>query len=238
MKVHYLLLLGLLGLAVSIPVEELEGGEDTALAPLDFNSEEYGLDDLGDDDETNDDEDLRGGRRLRGAVHKITKIFRKPDKKVVKVVKIFHSPIHQKSGRPNIQPSLAKTSTQLPKNTTTDDYVRRLRDEININHITFMRMYNVEMDKWRNLTRKSHLTEEEYKKAQKHLANKYAEWRRSLDDLKAQNSTIANLKYKDADYQNEMGLLSYLYEYIKVFRSLKQKDAYLKHSCICNTTKL
>ncbi len=237
MKVHYLLLLGLLGLAVSIPVEELEGGEDTALAPLDFSSEEYGLDDLG-DDETNDDEELRGGRRFRGAVHKITKIFRKPDKKVVKVVKIFHSPIHQKSGRSNIQPSLAKTSTQLPKNTTTDDYVRRLKDEININHITFMRMYNVEMDKWRNLTRKSHLTEEEYKKAQKHLANKYAEWRRSLDDLKAQNSTIANLKYKDADYQNEMGLLSYLYEYIKVFRSLKQKDAYLKHSCICNTTKL
>ena len=241
MKVHYLLLLGLLGLAVSIPVDELEGGEDTALAPVeDFSGEDYGLDDFGENEDTNnDDEDLRGGRRWRDAVHKVKRIFHKPNKKVVKVITIVHSPIHQKSGRSKKSPIAAKLSTILPENgTLTDNYVGKLKSEIEISHITFMKVYNAEMDKWRNLTRKSHITEEEYKKAQKHLADKYAEWRQSLDDLKAQNSTLANLKYKDADYQNEMGLLSYLYEYVKIFRSLKQKDAFLKHSCICNTTKI
>lgn len=234
MKVHYLLLLGLLGFVVSIPVEELEGSEDTALTTLDDFNEDYGLDDLGDDDETNMDEDLRGGRRLRGAVHKIKKIFHKPNKKVVKITKVIrNSPIHQKSSPSNKSSYPAKTSTKLP-----DNYVRQLKDEIEVNHITFMKVYNAEREKWRNLTRRTHITEEEYKKAQRHLADKYAEWRRSLDELKAQNGTMVSLNYKDADYQTEKGLLTYLYEYIKVFRSLKQKDAYLKHACICNTTKI
>ena len=164
---------------------------------------------IDDEDYESGDEDLVGGRR------------------VVSVVKIIHK------HKPSTYPPQVKL---LPTNSTA--YVLHLKTDIEEQHKAFMKVYNTELERLRNLTRRSHITEDEYKKAQKLLNVRYADWNRALEDLRVSNSTLTNLKYKETDYKNEVGLLTYLYEYIKIFRSVKDKETLLKHSCICNSTKV
>lgn len=164
---------------------------------------------IDDEDYESGDEDLVGGRRI------------------VSVVKIIHKP------KPSTYPPQVKL---LPTNSTA--YVLHLKTDIEEQHKAFMKVYNTELERLRNLTRRSHITEDEYKKAQKLLNVRYADWKRALEDLRVSNSTLTNLKYKETDYKNEVGLLTYLYEYIKIFRSVKDKETLLKHSCICNSTKV
>jgi hypothetical protein len=143
-------------------------------------------------------------------------------RRVVSVVKIVK------------KPSTSSPPATLP----TSNYVAHLKTDIEAQHTAFMKVYNTELDRLRNLTKRTHLTEAEYKRAQLHLHQRYTDWRKSLEDLRISNSTLTSLKYKADDYKNEVGLLSYLYEYIKIFRSVKDKEALMKHSCICNSTKI
>lgn len=129
-------------------------------------------------------------------------------------------------------------TSPIPAKLPTSNYVAHLKTDIEAQHTAFMKVYNTELDRLRNLTKRTHLTEAEYKRAQLHLHQRYTDWRKSLEDLRISNSTLTSLKYKADDYKNEVGLLSYLYEYIKIFRSVKDKEALMKHSCICNSTKI
>jgi hypothetical protein len=130
------------------------------------------------------------------------------------------------------------STSPIPATLPTDNYVAHLKTDIEAQHTSFMKVYNTELYRLRNLTRRSHITEAEYKKAQLLLNRRYAEWKKTLEDLRVSNSTLTSLKYKADDYKNEVGLLSYLYEYIKIFRSVKDKETLMKHSCICNSTKI
>lgn len=143
-------------------------------------------------------------------------------RRVVSVVKIVKRPL----------------TSPIPAKLPTNVYVANLKTDIEAQHTAFMKTYNAELERIRKLTKRTHLTEAEYKKAQLVLNQRYADWRKALDDLRISNSTLTSLKYKETDYKNEVGLLSYLYEYIKIFRSVKDKETLLKHSCICNSTKI
>lgn len=143
-------------------------------------------------------------------------------RRVVSVVKIVKRP----------------STSPIPAKLPTSNYVAHLKTDIEAQHTSFMKVYNTELDRLRNLTRRSHITEAEYKRAQLLLNQRYAEWKKTLEDLRVSNSTLTSLKYKADDYKNEVGLLSYLYEYIKIFRSVKDKETLMKHSCICNSTKI
>jgi plasmid replication initiation protein len=115
------------------------------------------------------------------------------------------------------------------------NYVDALKNEIEKSHKNFMKVYNQELSKLRDLTKKKDMKELDYSKAQSVVENRYKDFQKALDDIKKQNSTLTKLKDED-DYEEEKHLVSHFNEYVKVYKSLLIKNRYIKHNCICNNT--
>ena len=115
------------------------------------------------------------------------------------------------------------------------NYVAALSAEIEKSHKDFMRVYNAELKKLRDLTLKKDMRESDYSKAKGTLDLKYKEFQRALDDIRSQNATLVKLKGDD-DYEEEKHLVSHFNEYVKVYKSLLVKNRFIRHHCICNNT--
>jgi hypothetical protein len=113
------------------------------------------------------------------------------------------------------------------------NYVKALSDEIEKSHKDFMKVYDAELKKLRELTLKRDMREGDYSKAKGALDLKYKEFQRALDDIRSQNATLVKLKGDD-DYEEEKHLVSHFNEYVKVYKSLLVKDKFIRHHCICN----
>lgn len=115
------------------------------------------------------------------------------------------------------------------------NYVDALKNEIEKSHKNFMKVYNQELSKLRDLTKKKDMKELDYRQAQSVVENRYKDFQKALDDIRKQNSTLTKLKDED-DYEEEKHLVSHFNEYVKVYKSLLIKNRYIKHNCICNNT--
>jgi hypothetical protein len=115
------------------------------------------------------------------------------------------------------------------------NYVDALKNEIEKAHKDFMKVYNQELGKLRDLTKKRDMKELDYRQAKSVVENRYKDFQKALDDIRRQNSTLTKLK-DDDDYEEEKHLVSHFNEYVKVYKSLIIKDRYIKHNCICNNT--
>lgn len=269
MRPYYLLaLLPLLFSAscvYTLPVDELAISNDD----LDFTNaheaEDYGADDFSlglDDDENADDEDLRGGRRIRQAVKKVFKRDKKSPApapapaKVVAKVEPKPSPASAPKSKPkstNLSSSSAVIrrlpavlpvsvathkiikvpQTQSEKADKVARYISILNTDIDKNHEAFMTQYNAELAKLKEISRKKLYTEEEYLKAQRELHAKYKVWRDTLHAFSISNSTLSSLRLHNSSFVEEKNLLTHLYEYVKMFST---KQGYYKHNCVCNAT--
>lgn len=267
MRPYYLLaLLPLLFSAscvYTLPVDELAISNDD----LDFTNadeaEDYGADDFSlglDDDENADDEDLRGGRRIRRAIKKVFKRPKKsapaPAPKVVAKVRVKpstrpatkskpKSPVVSSSSAvirrlPAVLPVSVAThkiikvpQTQSDKADKVARYISILNTDIDKNHEAFMTEYNAELAKLKEISRKKLYTEEEYLKAQRELHAKYKVWRDTLHAFSISNSTLSSLRLHNSSFVEEKNLLTHLYEYVKMFST---KQGYYKHNCVCNAT--
>ncbi len=267
MRPYYLLaLLPLLFSAscvYTLPVDELAIYNDD----LDFTNadeaEDYGADDFSlglDDDENADDENLRGGRRIRRAVKKVFKRSKKsapaprskksapapaPAKVVAKVKpKPSPRPAPKSSSVIRRLPAVLPVSvathkiikvpqTQSEKADKVARYISVLNTDIDKNHEAFMTQYNAELAKLKEISRKKLYTEEEYLKAQRELNSKYKVWRDTLHAFSISNSTLSSLRLHNSSFVEEKNLLTHLYEYVKMFST---KQGYYKHNCVCNAT--
>jgi len=268
MRPYYLLaLLPLLFSAscvYTLPVDELAISNDD----LDFTNadeaEDYGADDFSlglDDDETADDEDLRGGRRIRQAIKKVFKRSKKSapapaPAKVVAEVKSKPSPRPAPKSKPkptNLSSSssvirrlpavlpvsvathkiIKVPQTQSEKADKVAHYISILNTDIDKNHEAFMTQYNAELAKLKEISRKKLYTEEEYLKAQRELNAKYKVWKDTLHAFSVSNSTLSSLRHHNSSFVEEKNLLTHLYEYVKMFST---KQGYYKHNCVCNAT--
>lgn len=266
MRPYYLLaLLPLLFSAscvYTLPVDELAISNDD----LDFTNadeaEDYGADDFSlglDDDETADDEDLRGGRRIRQAIKKVFKRSKKSapapaPAKVVAKVKPSPRPAPKSKPKPtNLSSSSAVIrrlpavlpvsvathkiikvpQTQSEKADKVAHYISVLNTDIDKNHQAFMTQYNAELAKLKEISRKKLYTEEEYLKAQRELNAKYKVWKDTLHAFSVSNSTLSSLRHHNSSFVEEKNLLTHLYEYVKMFST---KQGYYKHNCVCNAT--
>ena len=115
------------------------------------------------------------------------------------------------------------------------NYVDALKNEIEKSHKDFMKMYNAELTKLRELTKMKDMKELDYSKAKSVVESKFKDFQKALDDIRRQNTTLVKLKGDD-DYEEEKHLVSHFNEYVKVYKSLLIKDRYIKHNCICNNT--
>ena len=115
------------------------------------------------------------------------------------------------------------------------NYVDALKMEIEKSHVSFMKMYNLELTKLRELTKMKNMKEFDYSKAKSVVESRYKDFQKALDAIRKQNSTLVKLKGDD-DYEEEKHLVSHFNEYVKVYKSLLVKDRYIKHNCICNNT--
>jgi acetyl-CoA carboxylase alpha subunit len=134
---------------------------------------------------------------------------------------------------------LPSTTTEphktLHKMMNKKNYVDALKMEIEKSHVNFMKMYNLELTKLRELTKRKDMKEFDYSKARSVVESRYKDFQKALDDIRRQNSTLTKLKGDD-DYEEEKHLVTHFNEYVKVYKSLLVKDRYIKHNCICNNT--
>ena len=246
------LLLALLPLLFSssvvytLPIEELSN-DVSYLTHDDYASEDYGSADfsLGLDEPETTDEDLRGGRRIRQAVKQILRKPAKtapapaPAKPVAKPVSP-PPPAVLRRAAPAVLPVSAAThvivrapQTQSAKADKVAHYISILNTDIDKNHEAFMKQYNAELAKLREISKRKLYTEEEYLKAQQQLHSKYKVWKDTLHAFSVSNSTLASLRHHNGTFVEEKNLLTHLYEYVKMFST---KQGYYKHNCVCNAT--
>ncbi len=228
----------------TLPIDELAVSSND----LDFTNaeeaEDYGADDFSDDSYANDDEDLRGGRRIRQAIKRI--ILRRsspaPQRKAIPVPRPAPQPAPTVIRRvaPAVLPVSVAThkiikvpQTQSEKANKVANYISILNTDIDKNHQVFMSQYNSELAKLREISKKKLYTEEEYLKAQRELNAKYKMWKDTLHAFSISNSTLSSLRSHNSSFTEEKNLLTHLYEYVKMFST---KQGYYKHNCVCNAT--
>jgi hypothetical protein len=232
----------------ALPIDDVSLSAST---DLDFanaeDAEDYslGFDDLS----ANEDEDLRGGRRIRQAVKAVKKILRPPPRPASSkpVAKPAPPPVVKSravSPPPPVAPTVLPVSvvthkivrvpqTQSEKANKVATYISILNTDIDKNHKVFMDQYNAELAKLREISKKKLYTEEEYLKAQRELNAKYKIWKDTLHAFSISNSTLSSLRHHNSSFTEEKNLLTHLYEYVKMFST---KQGYYKHNCVCNAT--
>jgi hypothetical protein len=232
----------------ALPIDDVSLSAST---DLDFanaeDAEDYslGFDDLS----TNEDEDLRGGRRIRQAVKAVKKILRPPPRPAPSkpVAKPAPPPVVKSravSPPPPVAPAVLPVSvathkmirvpqTQSEKANKVATYISILNTDIDKNHKVFMDQYNGELAKLREISKKKLYSEEEYLKAQRELNAKYKIWKDTLHAFSISNSTLSSLRHHNSSFVEEKNLLTHLYEYVKMFST---KQGYYKHNCVCNAT--
>jgi hypothetical protein len=226
----------------AVPIDELALSQSS---DLDFTNadeaEDYGAADfelgLGSDDDANEDEDLRGGRRR---VYKaVKKILAKP-KRESAPKPAPAAPTVIRRAAPVVLPVSVAThkfipvpATQSAKADKVAHYISVLNTDIDKNHRVFMDQYNAELAKLRSISKKKLYTEEEYLKAQRELNAKYKVWKDTLHAFSVSNSTLSSLRHHNSSFTEEKNLLTHLYEYVKMFST---KQGYYKHNCVCNAT--
>jgi len=232
----------------ALPIDDVSLSAST---DLDFanaeDAEDYslGFDDLS----TNEDEDLRGGRRIRQAVKAVKKILRPPPRPASSkpVAKPAPPPVVKSravSPPPPVAPAVLPVSvathkmirvpqTQSEKANKVATYISILNTDIDKNHKVFMDQYNGELAKLREISKKKLYSEEEYLKAQRELNAKYKIWKDTLHAFSISNSTLSSLRHHNSSFVEEKNLLTHLYEYVKMFST---KQGYYKHNCVCNAT--
>jgi hypothetical protein len=247
MRPYYLLaLLPLLFSASCVYTLPIDDVSLSASTDLDFaNAEEADDYSLGFDDvaEDNADEDLRGGRRIRQAVKKIFPKKAPPPapRPAPPVVKKAPAPA---PAPPPVAPAVLPVSvathkiikvpqTQSAKADKVAQYISILNTDIDKNHQVFMKQYNAELAKLREISKKKHYTEKKYLKAQRELNAKYKVWKDTLHLFSVSNSTLSSLRHHNSSFTEEKNLLTHLYEYVKMFST---KQGYYKHNCVCNAT--
>lgn len=233
MRPYYLLaLLPLLFSASCVYALPIDDVSLSASTDLDFaNAEDADDYSLGFDDlSSNEDEDLRGGRRIRQAVKRV--LARKK------------APPAPAPAPPPVAPAVLPVSfathkivqvpqTQSEKANKVAQYISILNTDIDKNHQVFMNQYNAELAKLREISKKKLYTEEEYLKAQRELNAKYKVWKDTLHLFSVSNSTLSSLRHHNSSFTEEKNLLTHLYEYVKMFST---KQGYYKHNCVCNAT--
>jgi len=213
----------------ALPIDDVSLSAST---DLDFaNAEDADDYSLGFDDlSSNEDEDLRGGRRIRQAVKRV--LARKK------------APPAPAPAPPPVAPAVLPVSfathkivqvpqTQSAKANKVAQYISILNTDIDKNHKVFMTQYNAELAKLREISKKKLYTEEEYLKAQRELNAKYKVWKDTLHLFSVSNSTLSSLRHHNSSFTEEKNLLTHLYEYVKMFST---KQGYYKHNCVCNAT--
>jgi len=233
MRPYYLLaLLPLLFSASCVYALPIDDVSLSASTDLDFaNAEDADDYSLGFDDlSSNEDEDLRGGRRIRQAVKRV--LARKK------------APPAPAPAPPPVAPAVLPVSfathkivqvplTQSEKANKVAQYISILNTDIDKNHQVFMNQYNAELAKLREISKKKLYTEEEYLKAQRELNAKYKVWKDTLHLFSVSNSTLSSLRHHNSSFTEEKNLLTHLYEYVKMFST---KQGYYRHNCVCNAT--
>jgi len=237
MRPYYLLaLLPLLFSASCVYALPIDDVSLSASTDLDFaNAEDADDYSLGFDDlSSNEDEDLRGGRRIRQAVKRVLARKKAPAPPVVK----------KAPAPPPVAPAVLPVSfathkivqvplTQSEKANKVAQYISILNTDIDKNHQVFMNQYNAELAKLREISKKKLYTEEEYLKAQRELNAKYKVWKDTLHLFSVSNSTLSSLRHHNSSFTEEKNLLTHLYEYVKMFST---KQGYYRHNCVCNAT--
>jgi hypothetical protein len=226
----------------AVPIDELALSQSS---DLDFTNadeaEDYGAADfelgLGSDDDANEDEDLRGGRRR--VYKEIKKILAKPKRAPAPKPAPAPSTVIRRAA-PVVLPVSVAThkfipvpATQSAKADKVAHYISVLNTDIDKNHRVFMDQYNAELAKLRSISKKKLYTEEEYLKAQRELNAKYKVWKDTLHAFSVSNSTLSSLRHHNSSFTEEKNLLTHLYEYVKMFST---KQGYYKHNCVCNAT--
>ena len=117
------------------------------------------------------------------------------------------------------------------------NYVEALKNEIEKSHKNFMKVYNEELKKLRDLTKTKDMKEFDYSKARSVVESKYKDFQTAMDNIRKQNSTLSKLR-DDDDYEEEKHLVSHFNEYVKVYKSMIIKNRYIRHNCICNNTMI
>lgn len=248
MRPYYLLaLLPLLfsaSVVYTLPIEEISN-DVSHLTHDDYEGEDYGGDDLF-PDTSNEDEDLRGGRR-RVVVKVIKKILPKrsppapaPAKPVTKPAPAPPPPAVLRRAAPPVLPvsSVIHTIVKVPQTQSAKankvaEYISILNTDIDKNHQVFMNQYNAELAKLKEISKRKIYTEEDYLKAQQQLNAKYKVWKDTLHAFSVSNSTLSSLRHHNGTFTDEKKLLTHLYEYVKMFST---KQGYYKHNCVCNAT--
>jgi hypothetical protein len=213
----------------SIPIDDLSSPDASALAYFD----DYGTEDFS---SYSNDEDLRGGRRIRQAVKQaVRKIIPRspPPPKPASVVS--SAPVIRLPAPPLPPVSFAihKIVPQSEKADKVAHYISILNTDIDKNHATFMSQYNAELAKLKEISKRKLYTEEDYLKAQRDLNAKYKVWRDTLHAFSVSNATLTSLRHNGTSFAEEKNLLTHLYEYVKLFST---KQGYYKHNCVCNAT--
>lgn len=228
----------------TLPIEEVSN-DVSYLTHDDYEGEDYGgfYDETGD----NDDEDLRGGRRIRQAIKKILPKSKRssppPPSKAVPKPKPAPAPappaVIRRVASTVLPVSVAThqfikvPQTQSEKADKVAHYISVLNTDIDKNHQAFIAQYNSELAKLREISKKKIYTEEEYLKAQRELNSKYKVWKDTLHAFSISNSTLSSLRHHNGTFTEEKNLLTHLYEYVKMFST---KQGYYKHNCVCNAT--
>lgn len=227
----------------TLPLDELA----VSNYDLDFSTaeeaEDYGADDFNAYGLA-DDEDIRGGRRIRQAVKKIISKKSKPAPKPAPPV-VSSAPVIRRSAVspiPAVIPLPVSVAThkivkvpqtQSEKADKVAHYISILNTDIDKNHEAFIKQYNAELAKLKDISKKKLYTEEEYLKAQRELNGKYKVWKDTLHAFSVSNSTLSSLRPLNTSFTEEKNLLTHLYEYVKMFST---KQGYYKHNCVCNAT--
>jgi hypothetical protein len=226
----------------TLPLDELA----VSNYDLDFSTaeeaEDYGADDFNAYGLA-DDEDIRGGRRIRQAVKAVKKS--KPVRSQPAPPVVSSAPVIRRSAVspiPAIIPLPVSVAThkivkvpqaQSDKADKVAHYISILNTDIDKNHQAFIKQYNAELAKLKDISKKKLYTEEEYLKAQRELNGKYKVWKDTLHAFSVSNSTLSSLRPLNTSFTEEKNLLTHLYEYVKMFST---KQGYYKHNCVCNAT--
>ena len=223
----------------TLPIEEL-GNDVSHFTHDDYEGDDYSGIDLSSDN--NEDEDLRGGRRIRQAIKKILpkRSSPPPPSKAVPPPKpasvVSSAPVIRQPAVPPVSLAIHKivpVRSQSEKADKVAHYISILNTDIDKNHATFMTQYNAELAKLKEISKRKLYTEEDYLKAQRDLNAKYKVWRDTLRAFSISNSTLTSLRHNGTSFAEEKNLLTHLYEYVKLFST---KQGYYKHNCVCNAT--
>ena len=253
MKAVFLLPL-LFTLSLAIPIDAIENAEtlapisDDSLTNLDLTDSSI-TDDEGDFDLSDGTSDSNEyfRKKLKG-------VFSAPKKIIKKII------IHKhRDGKPTVKPVVKPVEKPVGKNITikkladsvskkvesakpsavkviTISYVDKLKADIEKEHLKFMKMYDLELKKLKELTSKKELKQKEYESARLLVKQKFEELKKLLELLKAQHSNVEKIKDDKNEYDDEKYLVSHLNEYIKIYKSSLDENRFYKSNCICNHT--